>query len=125
MVVIKPFFTLKFSFITFTMGARQLVVQEAFEMMLCLAGSNFSSLMPMQMVMSSPLAGALMMTFLAPAAMCALAFSAAVKRPVDSMTISTPSAFHGSLAGSRSAMTLISLPSMKRDEPLASTAPGE
>ena len=34
--------------------------------------------------MSSPLAGALMMTFRAPAAMWALAFSALVKMPVDS-----------------------------------------
>ncbi len=42
--------------------------------------------MPMQMVMSSPLAGAEMMTFLAPAARWALAFSASVNLPVDSMT---------------------------------------
>ena len=40
--------------------------------------------------MSSPLAGALMMTFLAPASMWARAFSASVKRPVDSRTMSTP-----------------------------------
>ena len=40
----------------------------------------------MTTVMSSPLAGAEMMTFLAPAARWPLAFSASVKRPVDSMT---------------------------------------
>jgi len=40
----------------------------------------------MTRVMSSFFAGAEMMTFLAPAAMCPLAFSASVKRPVDSMT---------------------------------------
>ena len=53
----------------------------------------------MTTVMSSPLAGAEMMTFLAPAARWPLAFSASVKSPVDSMTYSTPSSFHGSSAG--------------------------
>ncbi len=47
----------------------------------------------MTKVMSSPLAGAEMMTFLAPAVMWPLAFSASVKRPVDSITTSTPSFF--------------------------------
>ena len=60
--------------------------------------------------MSSPLAGAEMMTFFAPAAMWPLAFSASVNRPVDSMTISTPSAFHGSSAGVLAADDLISWP---------------
>ncbi len=45
--------------------------------------------------MSSPFAGALMMTFLAPAERCALAFSASVKMPVDSTTTSTPRSRHG------------------------------
>ncbi len=49
---------------TLAAGARQLVVQEALEMMLCLAGSYLSSFTPSTMVMSSPLAGAEMMTFL-------------------------------------------------------------
>ncbi len=71
---------------TWTSGARQLVVQEALEMMWCLAGSYFASLTPMTSVMSSPLAGAEMMTFLAPAARWPLAFSASVNRPVDSIT---------------------------------------
>ena len=34
-----------------------------------------------------------MMTFFAPAAMWPLAFSASVNRPVDSITMSTPSCF--------------------------------
>jgi hypothetical protein len=51
----------------------------------------------MTTVMSSPLAGAEMMTFLAPAARWPLAFSASVKRPVDSMTSCTPSLPHGQL----------------------------
>ena len=50
-----------------------------------------------------------MRTFLAPPAMCFLASSALVKRPVDSMTMSTPSSPQGRLAGSRSSKTLICL----------------
>src|SRR5437764_14940285 len=84
---------------TWTTGARQLVVQLAFEMMLCLAGSYLSWLTPMTTVMSSPLAGAEMITFLAPAVRWPLAFSASVNRPVDSITYSTPSSFHGRAAG--------------------------
>src|SRR5207247_1750512 len=49
--------------------------------------------------MSSPLAGALMTTFFAPASMCAFALSASVKIPVDSRTMSTPIAPHGRAAG--------------------------
>ena len=54
----------KVSCSTLTTGARQLVVQLAFEMMLCLAASYLSSLTPSTMVMSSLVAGAEMMTFL-------------------------------------------------------------
>ena len=74
--------------------------------------------------MSSPLAGALMMTFLAPASMCALAFAASVKMPVLSSTMSTPRSPHGRAAGSRSARILISWPSMMIDESPARTSPG-
>jgi len=60
------------------------------------------------MVMSSFLAGAEMITFLAPPlVMCTLAFSPSVKKPVDSTTRSTPSSFQGRLPGSRSASTLM------------------
>ena len=45
-----------------------MVVQLAFETMVCFEGSYLSSLTPMTTVMSSPLAGAEMITFLAPAA---------------------------------------------------------
>ena len=55
---------------TFASGARQFVVHEAFEMIWCFAGSYFSSLTPRTTVMSGPLAGAVMITFFAPAAMC-------------------------------------------------------
>src|SRR5256885_21697 len=58
----------KLSITTFTIGTRQLVVHDAFEMIACLAGSYFSWFTPMQIVMSSPLAGAEITTFFAPAA---------------------------------------------------------
>ena len=63
----------KFSSSTFAIGATQLVVQEALEMMLWFAGSYLSSLTPITIVMSSSLAGAEMITFLAPPSMCAAA----------------------------------------------------
>ena len=74
--------------------------------------------------MSSPLAGALMMTFFAPAVMWAAAFSALVKRPVDSRTMSTPRSPHGRAAGSRSLRTLTSRPSMISASSVWSTVPG-
>jgi hypothetical protein len=48
------------------------------------------------MVFTSPFPGAEMMTFFAPASRWPLAFSESVNNPVDSMTYSTPSSFHGS-----------------------------
>src|ERR1700716_2923006 len=57
-VVIRPLLMPKFSSSTFAIGAAQLVVQDAFEMMLWLRASYLSSLTPITMVMSSPLAGA-------------------------------------------------------------------
>jgi hypothetical protein len=59
----------------------------------------------MTIVMSSFFAGAEMMTLRAPASRWARAFVASVKCPVDSMTTSAPSSFHGSADGSRSART--------------------
>ena len=47
----------------------------------------------MTTVRQSPLAGAEMMTFFAPAVMWPLAFSTSVNRPVDSITRSTPMRF--------------------------------
>ena len=52
------------------------------------------------MVRSSSVAGAVIITFFAPASRCARTSAAAVKTPVDSITMSTPSALHGSRAGS-------------------------
>src|SRR5215471_19433940 len=102
---------------TFASGARQFVVHDAFEMMLCLAGSYFSSLTPRTTLKSWPLAGAVMMTFFAAAAMCLAAPSRLVKSPVDSNTTSTPRSFHASCAGSRNDRTLNSSPSTEMMSP--------
>ena len=110
MVVMKPRSTPNVSFSTFAIGARQFVVQEAFEMMLCASGSYRSSLTPRASVMSGSVAGAEMMTFFAPASRCFCAPSRFVKKPVDSITMSTPRSPHGIAAGSRSTSRFISCP---------------
>src|SRR3954469_19744981 len=94
-------------------------------MMVCLAGSYLSLFTPMQIVMSSPFAGAEITTFLAPAAKCLEAFSLSVNRPVLSSTNSTPRSFHGSFSGSLIAETLIVLPFTTRASGFASTVPGK
>ena len=66
-----------------------------------------------------------MMTFWAPASRCAAALSRSVKRPVDSITISAPSSFHGRLAGSRSASTRSSSPSITRPFAPTVTSPAK
>ena len=110
MVVIKPRTIPNFSSKTLAIGARQLVVHEAFEMTWWFAASYFSWLTPMTIVMSSSVAGAEIMTFLAPAVMCFFASDALVKWPVDSMTMSALTDAQGRFAGSRSAKTLMVLP---------------
>src|SRR5882672_11168239 len=110
MVVMRPRFTPKLSCRTFATGARQLVVHEPFDTMWWFFGSYLSSFTPSTSVASWPLAGALMMTFFAPALTWAAAFSLSVKRPVHSRTMSTPRAFHGSSFGSFTARTWMSLP---------------
>src|SRR5215469_17624080 len=89
-VVIDPVMILNLSLMTLATGARQFVVQDAFEMMWCLAESYLSSFTPSTMVMSSPVAGAEMMTFFTVPCRCALAASALVNLPVDSMTTCAP-----------------------------------
>ena len=122
---INPFSMPKVSLMTFAAGARQFVVQEAFEMMLCLAGSYMSSLTPSTIVRSSPLAGAEMITFFAPPCKCAAAFDASVKRPVDSITISMPKSAQGICAGSRCESTLTVWPFTINESAVASTSPGK
>src|SRR5215471_19754130 len=106
---------------TLASGARQFVVQEAFEMMWCLAGSYFSSFTPSTTVRSGLLAGAVITTFLAPAVRCFAASSRLVNRPVDSNTTSTPRSFQGSCAGSRIDRTLKLSPSTAMPSPETST----
>ena len=113
-----------FSCSTLASGARQLVVHEAFEITVSEALST-PSLTPMTTVLSTSLSpGAEMMTFLAPAVMCAEAFALEVNRPVHSSTTSTPSSPQGSLAGSRSAQTLMRSPLTTRSPPSTVTVPG-
>src|SRR3989442_4843902 len=76
----KPRTNPKRSSTTFTTGTRQFVVQEALETTWCLAGSYRSWFTPITIVMSSPLAGAEITTFFAPAARCFAAWSRSVKR---------------------------------------------
>ena len=93
-----------------TSGARQLVVHDALETTVWLAFS-VSWLTPYTMVPSTSLPpGAEMMTFFAPPARCAEAFSLVVKKPVHSITTSTPRSFQGSSAGLRMASTRILSP---------------
>src|SRR3954471_2765195 len=77
----------------------------------------------MTIVMSSSVAGAEMMTFLAPpASTCSRASAALVKKPVDSTTTSTPRSPQGRLAGSRSDSTFIVLPAILMPSPSAPTS---
>ena len=67
--------------------------------------------------------GAEMITFLAPPARCAPAFSLLVKRPVHSITTSTPSSPQGSFAGSRWERTRIRSPLTTSESPSTATVP--
>src|ERR1017187_1736183 len=107
MVVIDPLRMPKFSWTTFTTGPRQLVVQDALETMLCLAGSYMASLTPSTRVNSSFFTVAEMMTFLTGLRMYFTASLAYVNLPVDSMTIWAPTDSQSSCAGSLMANTLI------------------
>src|SRR5215210_430662 len=104
-------------------GPRQFVVQDAFEMTWWLSGSYASSFTPSTSVTSGSVAGALMMTFFAPASRCFAASSRFVNRPVDSITTSAPASPHGRAPGSRSAKTFSSSPSTMRASSVYSTSP--
>ena len=104
-----PRTTPKCSCSTDTMGARQLVVQEALETTRC-PSFRMPSFTPMTMVASTLVAGAEISTFFAPAARWAEACSPSVKIPVDSTTRSTPRSPQGRFAGSRSETISILFP---------------
>ena len=72
-----------------------------------------------------PLAGAEISTFFAPPCTCSDAFSWLAKKPVHSMTTSTPRSFHGSFAGSRSASTRMRSPLTTMWSPSTETSPGK
>ena len=91
--------------------------------MACFDASYFFSFTPSTIVISSPFAGAEIITFFAPPSMCFRAALASVNRPVDSSTMSTPRSRHGSRAGSFSASTLISSSSTMIDPLRTPTSP--
>ena len=84
-MVIKPLNTLKLSSKTFNTGAKQLVVQLA-ALITFSVPSKIFSLTLYTIVLTSPLHGALTITFLAPASMCFNAKSSFVNLPVHSKT---------------------------------------
>src|SRR5271165_1763559 len=111
MVVMVPQTILKLSLTTLAIGARQLVVHDALEMTWWFAASYLSSLTPITMVISSLVAGAVMMTFFTGPRRCCFASSPLVNLPVASMTTCAPTDAQSSLEGSFSAKTRMFLPS--------------
>merc|ERR1719198_281534 len=100
-VVIRPCLIPNFSLMTLTSGARPLVVHDAQETT-AMSESYSSSLTPTTRVgVSASLAGAEMMTCLAPPSTCFMQPSVVVNAPVDSHTYSTPVVDHGISVGSR------------------------
>ena len=120
-VVIKPSITPNLSLITLVSGARQLVVQEAFETIV--SPAYFLLLTPITNIGVSSLEGADITTRFAPALMWASAFSFVRKRPVDSTTYSAPTSSHFRFAGSFSAVTRIAWPLTTNLPSFASAVP--
>merc|ERR1719163_705759 len=123
-VVIRPCLMPNFSLIVLTSGARPLVVHDAHETTAIDAGSYSSVLTPTTMVgVSASLAGAEMMTFLAPPSMCFMQSGVVVNAPVDSQTYSTPVSFHGISVGSRVAERETGRPLTRRPPSMSSQVP--
>merc|ERR1719440_627189 len=124
-VVIRPCLMPNFSLMTFTSGARPLVVHDAHDTT-AIEVSYSSSLTPTTSVgVSASLAGAEMMTFLAPPSMCFMQPSVEVNAPVDSQTYSTPVSFHGISVGSRVADRVTFMPLISRPPSTISQVPGK
>merc|ERR1719326_2495815 len=122
-VVIRPCLMPNFSLMTFTSGARPLVVHDAHDTT-AIEVSYSSSLTPTTRVgVSASLAGAEMMTFSAPPSMCAMQPSVVVNAPVDSHTYSTPVSFHGISLGTRVADSVTGRPLMTSASPSISQVP--
>merc|ERR1719191_712608 len=125
-VVMRPCLMPNFSLMTLTIGARPLVVHEAHDTTCIDAGSYSSWLTPTTRVgVSASLAGAEMITFLAPPSMCFMQSGVVVKAPVDSQTYSTPVSFHGISVGSRVAESVTGRPLMERPPSMISQVPGK
>merc|ERR1719161_2059218 len=123
-VVMRPCLMPNFSLMTLTIGARPLVVHEAHETTFIDAGSYSCSLTPTTSVgVSASLAGAEMITFLAPPSMCFMQPSVVVKAPVDSHTYSTPVLDHGISVGSRVAESETGRPLILRPPSTTSQVP--
>src|SRR5262245_63228817 len=90
-----PIVMRKRSWSTLATGARQFVVHDALEMILCAAGSYVFSLTPMQNVASASFDGAEMTTVSTLLRRWREALSLEVKRPDDSTTISAPRSGQG------------------------------
>merc|ERR1719253_866556 len=122
-VVIRPCLMPNLSWMVFTSGARPLVVHDAHETT-AIEVSYSSWLTPTTSVgVSASLAGAEMMTFLAPPSMCFMQSGVVVKAPVDSQTYSTPVVFHGISVGSRVAESETSRPLILRPVSVISQVP--
>ena len=100
-VVIIPDLISAKSFNALAIGAKQFVVHEA-ALIILSVGFKISSFTPYTIVGKSSPAGAEIITFLAPALICAIDFSLDAKNPVHSNTTSTSNSFHGKLLGSAS-----------------------
>merc|ERR1719181_1603811 len=124
-VVIRPCLMPNFSLMTFTSGARPLVVHDAHDTT-AIEVSYSSSLTPTTRVgVSASLAGAEMMTFLAPPSMCFMQPSVVVNAPVDSQTYSVPVEAHGISVGSRVAESVTLRPLISRPPSTISQVPGK
>merc|ERR1711988_1575436 len=124
-VVIRPCLMPNLSWIVLTSGARPLVVHEAHDTT-SIEVSYSSWLTPTTRVgVSASLAGAEMMTFLAPPSTCFMQPSVVVKAPVDSQTYSTPVSFHGISVGSRVADRVTVRPLIERPPSMISQVPGK
>merc|ERR1719182_1058939 len=122
-VVMRPCLMPNFSLTTFTSGARPLVVHDAHETT-AIDESYSSSLTPTTRVgVSASLAGAEMMTCLAPPSTCFMQPSVVVNAPVDSHTYSTPVVDLGISVGSRVADSDTLAPLILRPSPSISQVP--
>merc|ERR1719217_573738 len=125
-VVMRPCLMPNFSWIVLTIGARPLVVHDAQETTCIDAGSYSSWLTPTTRVgVSASLAGAEMITFLAPPTTCFMQPSVVVKAPVDSQTYSTPTLLHGISVGSRVDERVMGRPLTMRPSLVTSTVPSK